>query len=485
LSPRPDEAGADAAPAGPGPAVTARHRIAAWLAVPAVIAAAALLSLAAAALADAGLPMRAWLGHPVDSLRLAFGENPHPVRLVLPPQAPLSALARVGQQLFFDRRLSGSGRLACASCHDPAHAHAPANALAVQIGGRDMDLAGTRAVPSLDYLYRQPSFSIGPDNEENENVDLQQLARAGQQAAHATKTATGTAASAQNLVPQGGIFWDGRADTLQQQASGPLFNPIEMDAGDPDRVAARIEQAGYGALFRQMFGAAIFSDPKQVVAEAMSAIGRYQFESPDFHAFTSKYDAWLQGRARLSRPELRGYLAFSDPQRGNCAACHLAQPTRDGLPPLFTDTQYEALGVPRNPAIPANHDARHADLGLCGPERSDLRDQTRYCGMFLTPSLRNTATRHAYFHNGVYRSLDQVLAFYAFRDVDPARIYPRGPGGRVEAYDDIPAAYRGNVDRSDLPFGGHPGEAPPMSERDRRDIVAFLGTLSDGYRAPP
>ena len=94
------------------------------------------------------------------------------------------------------------------------------------------------------------------------------------------------------------------------------------------------------------------------MSEAMFAIARYQIEDPSFHPFTSKYDAWLQGKARFTPAEARGYLAFNDPTKGNCAACHLDKPTQDGLPPLFTDFQYEALGVPRNAAIPANQRSR-------------------------------------------------------------------------------------------------------------------------------
>ncbi len=471
------EAHASAAPARRRRRRSRRSR---WIAA-ALLLAAASVGGAACLLSDRGVPLQDGLQHPLASLQLALGRNPQPVTLVLPPRAPLSAVAQIGQRLFNDKGLSGSGQQACASCHDAAHAHAPANGRAVQLGGRQMDRTGVRAVPSLDYLYRQPSFSIGPDDAETENVDLQQLAQQSSKAARATKTATATSASARNRVPQGGVFWDGRADTLQQQASGPLFNPLEMDGGDVALVARKIERAGYGPAFRQLFGAAIFGDPAQVVAEAMFAIGRYQFESASFHAFTSKYDAWLQGRATLTRPELRGYLAFNDPGRGNCAACHLDRPTRDGLPPLFTDAQYEALGVPRNPRIPANRDPRYFDLGLCGPYREDLRRQTQYCGMFLTPTLRNAATRHAFFHNGVYHGLEQVLAFYSLRDVEPRKIYPVGVDGRVESFDDLPAAYRANVDTSDPPFGRKVGAPASMSEQDRHDIVAFLGTLTDGY----
>ncbi len=424
-----------------------------------------------------------WLRHPVDSAILVTGANPDPVTLVLPPKQPLSAVAQLGRRLFFDAALSASGKQSCASCHDPADGYnPPPGSGPVMLGGPHLATPGYRPPPSLAYLYRQPNFSIGPDNAENETITLQRLIALGQDAARITKTAQGTAAAAQNLVPQGGLFWDGRVNTLQQQADGPLFNPMEMDAGSPQRVAAILQHPPYAKDFVQLFGPNVLADPQLTVAEALFAIARYQIEAPSFHAFSSKYDAWLQGKARMSPQQMRGYLAFNDVNKGNCAACHLDQPTADGLAPLFTDTQYEALGVPRNPHIPANSAPRHVDLGLCGPLRTDLKNQPQYCGLFLTPTLRNVAQRPVYFHNGVYHDLRQVLDFYDFRDVRPQAIDPVGADGKVEPYNDLPAQYRSNVDTIDPPFNRKPGQAPAMSAQDMRDIIAFLKTLNDGWR---
>lgn len=413
---------------------------------------------------------------------LMTGRNPHPVSLVRPKTAPLSAMGELGKQIFFDKSLSGSGRLSCASCHSPQHAYGPPDDHSVMMGGPNLHRQGARAVPSLMYLERQPNFSIGPENAEQENVNLNQLATQGQSAPRARKDAGNTAA-ATNLVPQGGLFWDGRVNTLQAQASGPLFNPVEMDGGTPTMVAAKLQQAAYARSFKQLFGSTIFHNPEQTVAEALFAVARYQIEDPAFHPYSSKYDAWLEGKVAFSRREMRGYRIFNDPKKGNCAACHLDRPTRDRLPPLFTDHQYEALGVPRNPAIAANRNPAYDDLGLCGPFRQDLARQTRYCGMFLTPTLRNVATRHVFFHNGIYHTLDDVLDFYDFRDVDPGRIYPHGADGKVEKFNDLPMADRANVDTVDAPFNRHPGEKPVLTAEDRADLIAFLKTLTDGYHA--
>jgi len=437
---------------------------------------------ATAEIASSPLPLRAWVTHPVASFRLAQGENPYPVRLVRPPAEPLSAMAQLGRLIFFDASLSSSRRLACASCHSPEHAYGPPGSAPVMSGGPALSRQGVRAVPSLTYLERQPNFSIGPDDEENETVSLADLAAIGRDAARVQKTVLDTSASSANLVPQGGLFWDGRADTLQQQAVFPLLNPLEMDGGSVDVVAAKLRQAPYAQRFVRLFGSAVFDVPRLAVAEALFAVARYEIEDPSFHPYTSKFDYWLEGRAWLSAAELRGYLLFNDPQKANCGGCHLDQPTADGRPPLFTDHQFEALGAPRNTALAVNHDPDFYDLGICGPYRTDIANETQYCGLFLTPTLRNVATRQVFFHNGVFHTLKEVLDFYDFRDVEPQKIYPRRADGRLAKFDDIRPKYLGNIDVTDPPFDRKPGDAPAMSPADEDDIIAFLETLTDGYR---
>jgi cytochrome c peroxidase len=413
---------------------------------------------------------------------VAPGENPHPVHLRRPPAAPLSSMALLGQQIFFDASLSSSGQLSCASCHSPQAHYGPPNDGPVMLGGADLKQQGARAVPSLAYLERQPNFSIGPAKDDDDNpVDLVQVAASAKGTDLVLKTATQTEAAAANMVPQGGLFWDGRADTLQAQALFPLLDPHEMDGGSVDTVAGKLRKSPYGDRFIPLFGPSIFSSPRLLVSEAMFAVARYQFEDPSFHPYTSKFDYWLEGKARLTVAEMHGYQLFNDPKKANCGGCHLDRPTKDGLPPLFTDHEYEALGAPRNAALAANRDPAHYDLGICGPTRADLASETQYCGMFLTPTLRNVATRHAFFHNGAFGTLQQVLDFYNFRDTDPQKVYPRGSDGGVAKYDDIPPRYRANVDVADPPFDRHAGEMPAMTAQDEADIIAFLQTLTDGY----
>src|SRR5579871_2479607 len=138
------------------------------------------------------------------------GENPNPIHLTRRPVAPLSAMARLGQDIFFDTSLSSSGKMACASCHSPDHAYGPPNDGPVMLGGPALTQQGGRAVPSLTYLERQPDFSIEPDDQEPDNAKPAEKAAPGQ-------TATQTSRRAANMAPQGGLLWDGRADTLQNQ----------------------------------------------------------------------------------------------------------------------------------------------------------------------------------------------------------------------------------------------------------------------------
>ena len=408
--------------------------------------------------------------------------------------AELSAVAQLGRKMFFDPSLSSSGKMSCATCHSPDAAYAPPNDLAVQFGGADMKHQGFRAVPSLRYLEHTPNFSIGPNSEmaDNDPVPLDTSAPAtpampasGVKVASIAKATTDAAAraAAEANVPQGGLDRDGRADTFQTQALGPLLDPNEMDNHDVEELMERLKRAPYADDLKRLFGANIFKQPALALDEAMFALSRFQTEDSSFHPYDSKYDAYLAGKAELSPAEQRGLKLFEDPLKGNCSSCHLDRISRDGLyRPAFTDYQFEALAVPRNRDLPVNSDPSFHDLGLCGPMRTDYADAAAYCGLFKTPTLRNVATRKVFFHNGVFRSLEQVMHFYVERETDPAKWYAKLPSGEIDRYDDLPVQYRGNVDMVDAPYDRKPGETPALNEFEIADIIAFLGALNDGYR---
>ena len=372
--------------------------------------------------------------------------------------AQVSILAELGRRLFFDPALSASGRLSCASCHDPAHAYGPADARPVVPGGKDMRQMGLRAVPSLKYLQAMPQFTEhfhDSDDDGDASVDN---------------------------GPTGGLTWDGRVDRGRDQAKLPLLSPFEMANDGPAAVVAAVRKSAHAGMLRQAFGAAIFADTEKAFDGILQAFEAYEQRYTEFYPYSSKYDAWLAGKAALTAAEARGLALFDDPAKGNCAHCHISARSADGTPPQFTDYGLAALGVPRNMEIPANADPSFYDLGLCGPLRLDFRDRPEYCGMFKSPSLRNVALRRTFFHNGVFHTLKQVLEFYAGRDTNPDKWYPRDNDGAVRKFDDLPPEYHANVN-VEPPFDRSAGGNPALSGPEIDDIIAFLQTLTDGYAA--
>ena len=376
------------------------------------------------------------------------------------PQPGAAQLAALGRRIFFDASLSASGAQSCASCHDPRHAYGPPNALSVQLGGADGRTPGPRASPSLRYLETLAAFSEHHhDNDGDDSIDA---------------------------GPTGGHMWDGRADSAHAQAALPLLSPAEMANASVEAVAHKLERAPYADEMRAAFGDDLFKDKDGVAAfrAASLALEVFQQSPADFYPFTSKFDAVLRGQQKLDAAEARGLKLFNAPDKGNCAACHISERTADGAFPLFTDFGMIALGVPRHRGLAANADPAFHDLGLCGPIRTDLQDHPAYCGLFRTPSLRNVAVRQAFFHNGVFHSLEEAVRFYAQRDSAPGRWYARDARGRTVLFDDLPAQFHGNIN-TEPPFGRHRGGKPALSEAEIRDVVAFLKTLTDADQLPP
>ncbi len=366
------------------------------------------------------------------------------------------AMTELGRRLFSDPSLSASGKISCATCHDPEHAYGPANDRPVQPGGADLRATGLRAVPSLRYLQNVPSFTEHFAEDEQGGIDQ---------------------------GPAGGHTWDGRADTVHDQARLPLLSPAEMANADPDAIVAHLEHGENAARFRDTFGTDVFADRAKAFKGLLLALEVFQQSPADFYPYTSRYDAWLRGKGTLDAREQRGLALFDDPKKGNCASCHPSG-KRQGALPTFTDFGFAALGVPRNAAIPANRNSRFHDLGLCGPERKDLTDRREYCGLFRVPTLRNVALRRTFFHNGAFHDLARVLRFYVERDLRPREWYERGRDGKTRAFDDLPAEYQNNVNH-EPPFDRAAGEAPALSAGEIRDVIAFLGTLTDADLTPP
>ncbi len=367
----------------------------------------------------------------------------------------LSRLELLGKRLFEDTSLSEPKGQSCAACHDASRAFtgdggSPLPAVAIGADGRSL---GTRNVPTLMYASRIPPLQVRPEESET--------------------------SAGYRVVPFGGLFWDGRADSLEAQAEGPLFNPREMANTDADALAAKLRSGAHAQLLVELFGPDTLSDGPRSVAAVSAAIAAYE-RSARFSPFRSRLDDWLRGEGELTEQEQRGLALFVDPDKGNCASCHAVDPTsRDLQDWPLTNWGYEVLGVPRNEDLPDNSDPSHFDLGLCDaltPERLPyLHDPDAFCGAFRVPTLRNVARTGPYFHNGVFDDLREVVRFYALRDVSPEDFYPR-PN---PAPDDLPAPLRDNVNRAEPPYDRRPGQAPRLNDEEIDAIVAFLEALSD------
>jgi cytochrome c peroxidase len=354
-----------------------------------------------------------------------------------------AARVTVGDKLFHDVRLSAAGNLACASCHVQERGHADAAGVFLPLGGPALDQPGLRSSPTLNYLNDNRAFSF--DNQGR---------------------------------PAGGFTWDGRADSRAAQALGPLLAGNEMAHANSAAVVARVRTLSSFSDLLAAYALPAQATDAQVLEALQLALQAYQAGDTDYQPFTSKFDAVQDGRSSFTTQEARGLALFNNPQQGNCASCHSSSPPAGQARALFTNFGYFALGIPRNRSA-ATADPAFFDMGLCGPVRTDLANRTDLCGKFKVPTLRNVALTAPYFHNGAVATLEEAVSFYATRDIDPARWYPV-VGGVVDKFNDLPAAYRSNVNQQ-TPFGLQPGQAPRLSAQDVQDLAAFLRTLTDGF----
>ncbi|KAF0166535.1 MAG: cytochrome c peroxidase [Rhodocyclaceae bacterium] len=356
--------------------------------------------------------------------------------------SPVERKAQLGRLLFFDATLSEPAGQSCASCHDPAVAFVDPDTAKPTSKGVHRERFGSRNTPSAMYMAFSPAFHF--DQAEGHYV--------------------------------GGQFWDGRAATLEEQAKAPFLAPLEMANPDKRAVVEKVRRAAYAGQFDEVFGKDALAAVEPAFECIVAALAAFE-RTAEFQPFTTKHDAWLQGRAKLSSQELRGLALFNDEKKGNCAACHPSQRRPDGGLPLFTDFTYDNLGVPKNPENPFYRQhkawnpqgAKFVDRGLGGVVKKRSED-----GKFKVPTLRNIARTAPYMHNGYFRTLRGVVAFYNDRDLRPAC-----KGAAIEAE----ALKRGCWPRPELRRNVNTEEMGRLglSEQDVDDIVAFLQTLSDGY----
>lgn len=359
--------------------------------------------------------------------------------------SPQAAKAKLGQALYFDPSLSSPAGQSCATCHDASAAFTdPDRRLPVSKGvlpGR----VGNRNAPTPMYAAFSPKFHF--DQEEGLYV--------------------------------GGQFLDGRAATLEEQAKGPFLNPLEMANPDKRSVVEKVRRAAYSPEFNRVFGQGALDDVEQGYDRIAEAVAAFQ-RTPQFSPFSSKYDAYLAGKTKLTQQELRGLRLFEAEDKGNCAACHPSKSGHRGEPPLFTDFTYDNLGVPRNPdnpfyKLPAQLNpagAQWVDRGLGATVNKRSED-----GKFKVPTLRNIELTGPYMHNGYFRTLRGTVVFYNDRDKKPLCSKNRVAEEDALKQKCWPAPeVITNVNHDELGDLG-------LSEREIDDIVAFMKTLTDGWQA--
>ena len=332
--------------------------------------------------------------------------------------------AALGRDFFEDVNLSRPRSISCASCHNPDHAFIDdrSNAVesAVSRGGDDLSL-GDRDTPTITYAVFTPDFAYG-----------------------------------QEAI--GGLFADGRASSLEEQAKGPFLNSIEMQMPDPASVIDRIlENPDYVERMRDLYGAQIFDDKNaayNAVADAISSFER----TTTFASFDSKFDRVQSGHAKFTAQERDGERLF---RTKGCVRCHHI----GGDLSLFTNYKYENIGVPINSQVRlANGKGlEFVDHGLLSNPAVNDSSQD---GRFRVPTLRNVAVTAPYMHNGVFRDLKTVVHFYNTRDIVGAKNPETGQKWQPSEV---------TVNR----VGGRRIGTLHASNREEDAIVAFLRTLTD------
>ena len=328
-------------------------------------------------------------------------------------QVPLTPMEELGKFLFFDENLSEPAGQSCASCHHPTAGFADPDTFLPVSEGVIPGLFGGRNSPSAAYASFTPEFDP------------------------------------QKTV--GGQFWDGRAPNLVEQAKGPFLNPVEMNNPDRQAVIDKVAVSAYAALFEQVFGPDAFSDVDTAYHNVATAIAAYE-ASAEVNTFTSKFDAYQAGLVELTPLEAQGEKLYNGSAK--CRHCHPAR----GTPILFTDFDFHNLGLPQNTEFPFNlQDPIPIDLGL-GGFTLDSRDN----GKFKTPHLRNIALTPPYMHNGLLKTLKEVVNFYNTRDV-------AGMWDPPEVPENLDGKFMGNLG---------------LTSAEEDAIVAFMETFTDGYVIP-
>ncbi len=373
----------------------------------------------------------------------------------------LTPIEQLGKNLFFDK-ISSPDSMSCADCH------APAVGFTGPIGGINKHGAVYRGAVPQRFGNRKPPS-----------------------AAYATLSPIFHYDAGEDLFI-GGNFWDGRAtgealaNPAADQALGPFLNPVEQNNASKQAVLEQVASSKYAGLWELVWGEPVSYDNPAEIEKNYDRIGlaiaAYE-DSSEVNQFSSKYDYYLKGEVELTEQEEWGLELFEG--KGFCAECHPSQVGAGGEPPLFTDFTFDNLGVPKNPdnpfysmdtvylddGTPINPDgAAWIDPGLGGfllmhPNPAYQAKAGDNWGKHKVPTLRNVDKRNgnnfpkAFMHNGVFKSLKEVVHFYNTRDVET---WP-------------PPEVLQNMNIDELGDLG-------LTDEEEDAIVAFMKTLSDGYK---
>lgn len=256
-----------------------------------------------------------------------------PLPTVVPiPSSNLNYSAKIelGKQLYFDGRLSKNNAISCAFCHNPGTGFADPRQTSIGVGGG----VGGRQSPTV--------YNTGLNHVQ---------------------------------------FWDGRARSLEEQAIGPIHNPVEM-AETHEHVVAKLGKIkGYQQQFRAVFGTDV---NLQGIAEAIAAYERTVLST------NSAFDKYVLGEQKaMDEAAVRGLGLFKGKAR--CILCHNG--------PNFTDNQFHNLGVPQVGPM-------KEDLGRFAVSRAE-KDR----GAFKTPTIRSITETAPYMHDGAFKTLEEVVEF--------------------------------------------------------------------------
>ena len=447
---------------------------------------------------------------------------------------PYHQVETLGKLEIFDPSLSVNKNLACSYCHDPAAGYGNgASILSVFTGGSNpgsVPITVHGAYPNNRIAKRNPqSYTYAtyfpPLHYNQSQADF-----------------------------YGGNFWDGRAtgyklqNSAANQAQGPPLDTQEMANPDSACVVWKLSLSKYKFFFEQVFGVGSLelnwpSDVQQICStpagaaalggnptplqlsptdrtlankdfdEFAQAIAAYE-GSDSVSPFTSKFDYYLAGKATLTGQELNEYELFRG--KGSCNTCHLdgrSSSLQGGsdtgqaasVQPLFTDTTYNNLGLPRNVKLPWYSEDTPDQWGFtANPLGFGFTDEgmglfldgyygappnlswgvqlPQFEGKFQTSTARDAAMVpypgfvKAYMHNGYLTSLKQVVHFYNTRDVYPYPVLSGNcPSGTVEKVTCWPMPEDANNENTTIGKLG-------LSNEEENDIVAFLKTLVDGYK---